>query len=151
MVGGAAEVVERARPMLAPMAGEVLHAGPVGQGAVLKLAVNGYFAAQLASLAELIGFLGHSGFARPQAADLLARFPVVAAPLAGAARMMAAGATQPLFTIDLIEKDLGYLIEAGARSGAALPSARAHRASFQAAQAAGHGASNVSGLAAVYA
>jgi 3-hydroxyisobutyrate dehydrogenase-like beta-hydroxyacid dehydrogenase len=151
MVGGAAEALDRAQEALAPLAARVVHVGATGQGAVLKLAVNALFAAQLGSVAELLGFLARNGFEATQAAELLGGFPIVAPPVAGAARMMAARSTAPLFAIDLIEKDLGYLIEAGAASGAALPGAMATRAALRRAQDAGLGGANVSGLAALYA
>lgn len=150
MVGGEADVLERARPVLAPLAVDVIHAGGIGQGAVLKLAVNGYFAAQLASLAELLGFLARNGFDAIEAADLLGKFPIVAPPLAGAAKMMAAGNTTPLFTIDLIEKDLGYILDTAKASGSELPGAASAQGAFQRAQARGLGQSNVSGLAKVF-
>ncbi|MCU0881150.1 MAG: NAD(P)-dependent oxidoreductase [Hyphomonadaceae bacterium] len=151
MVGGDAAVLDQVRPVLEPMAANVLPAGPAGRGAELKLAVNTYFAAQLASLAELLGFLTRSGFEAGEAAELLAAFPVVAPPLAGAARMMAAGNSAPMFTIDLIEKDLGYVLAAGEAAGASLPGAAHARAVFQQAQAQGLGAANITGLARVFA
>jgi 3-hydroxyisobutyrate dehydrogenase-like beta-hydroxyacid dehydrogenase len=60
---------------------------------------------------------------------------------------MAACSTAPLFTIDLLAKDLDYLLE----SGADLPGATANRALFERAREAGLGSRNVSGLAAMYA
>jgi 3-hydroxyisobutyrate dehydrogenase-like beta-hydroxyacid dehydrogenase len=151
MVGGDAPAFARAEPVLAPLAAKVLHVGHLGQGAVLKLAVNTFFAAQLASVAELLGFLSRNGFELEQAADLLAMFPIVAPPIAGAAKMMASRNTTPLFTIDLIEKDLGYIIETARTSGADLPGAESARAAFQRAQDKGLGQSNVSGLAEIFA
>jgi 3-hydroxyisobutyrate dehydrogenase len=102
-------------------------------------------------VAELLGFLSRNGFAPEQAADLLGAFPIVAPPIAGAAKMMAAKNTAPLFTIDLIEKDLGYIIDTAKASGAELPGAQSARAAFQRAQERGLGQSNISGLAAVFA
>lgn len=148
MVGGDGPTLAQVRPVLSTLAAKVLHVGEVGQGAVLKLAVNALFAEQLHSVAELLGFLTRNGFAADQAADLLAEFPIVAAPIAGAARMMAAGNTAPLFTIDLIEKDLRYLLDAAQASGAELPGATAARTAFQRAQRMGLGGSNVTAVAA---
>jgi len=147
MVGGQTDALDAARPALEPLAARILHVGAVGQGAVLKLAVNALFAAQLASVAELLGYLEANGFAREAAGELLGGFPIVAPPVAGAARMMAARSTAPLFTIDLLAKDLGYLID----SGAELPGAAANRAVLARAQQAGLGQQNVSGLAALFA
>jgi 3-hydroxyisobutyrate dehydrogenase len=151
MVGGSPTALEAARPALAPLAATILHVGPLGQGAVLKLAVNALFAAQLQSIAELLGFLAHNGFEVKAAAALLGQFPIVAPPIAVAASMMAAQNIAPLFTIDLIEKDLGYILETARLSGAALPGATGTRAIFQTAQAKGLGQANVSGLAALFA
>jgi 3-hydroxyisobutyrate dehydrogenase-like beta-hydroxyacid dehydrogenase len=151
MVGGDGQALEQVRPVLSTMAAKVLHVGAVGQGAVLKLAVNALFAAQLHSVAELLGFLARNGYAPQQAASLLGEFPIVAAPIAGAAKMMATGNTAPLFTIDLMEKDLSYLLETAQASGAALPGTSLARAAFQRAQQQGLGGAHVSGLAAVFA
>jgi 3-hydroxyisobutyrate dehydrogenase len=151
MVGGNDDAYAKAEPVLAPLAAKVMHVGKLGQGAVLKLAVNTLFAAQLESVAELLGFLSRNGFAAEQAAELLGAFPIVAPPIAGAAKMMAAKNTMPLFTIDLIEKDLGYIIDTARASGAELPGAESARAAFRKAQGQGLGRFNVSGLAAVFA
>lgn len=150
MVGGEGLALEQVRPALNTMAAKVLHVGTVGQGAVLKLAINALFAAQLNSVAELLGFLTRNGYAPEQAANLLGEFPVVAAPIAAAAKLMAARNTTPLFTIDLIEKDLGYLLDTARASGAELPGADIARTAFQRAQQRGLGGANVSGLAAVF-
>jgi 3-hydroxyisobutyrate dehydrogenase len=151
MVGGETAAFAKAEPLLSHLGTKVMHVGRTGQGAVLKLAINTLFAAQLESVAELLGFLSRNGFAAAQAAELMGQFPIVAPPIAGAAKMMAAGNTTPLFTIDLIEKDLGYIIETASASGADLPGAASTRAAFQKAQKQGLGDANVSGLAAIFA
>lgn len=151
MVGGDSTALEEVRPVLHAMASKVLHVGTVGQGTVLKLAVNALFAAQLQSVAELLGFLTRNGYAVEQAAQWLEEFPIVAPPIAAAAKMMAAGNTTPLFTIDLIEKDLGYLLDTARASGVQLPGADSARAAFQRAQQQGLGSAHVTGLAAVFA
>ncbi len=151
MVGGDQTALAQAGPVLEPLAAKVIHVGGQGQGAILKLAVNALFAAQLQSVAELLGFLARNGFGPEQAAELLGTFPIVAPPLAGAARMMAAKSAAPLFTIDLLAKDLGYLLDAAKASGSALPGAASARASFRRAQEQGLGQANVSGLAAMFA
>lgn len=151
MVGGDHTALEEARAVLQTMGAKVLHVGTVGQGAVLKLAINALFAAQLHSVAELLGFLTRHGYAPEDAANWLGEFPLVAPPIAAAAKMMAVGNTAPLFTIDLIEKDLGYLLDTARASGAQLPGAGLARAAFQHAQQQGLGAAHVSGVAAVFA
>ncbi len=151
MVGGEAEAIEKAHPALEVLSGRIIHVGAAGQGAVIKLAVNAYFAAQLASMAELLGYLSRNGFDAVEAAELMGQFPVVPAPLAGAAKMMAARSAAQLFTIDMLDKDLGYLLTTAAASGAALPTVAAVRQIFNRAQKQGFGNANISGLAALFA
>lgn len=150
MVGGALACFEAARPLLESMAAKVMHVGPQGSGALLKLSINALFAAQMASIAELLGFLSRNGFTVTRAAELIGQFPIVAPPIAGAARMMAAGDNDPLFTIDLMSKDLAYLIETATTSLAAVPSAEMSLAAFQTAQKQGLGGANITAMAALY-
>jgi 3-hydroxyisobutyrate dehydrogenase len=151
MVGGEPTALGQAQPVLEQLAAKVLHVGPLGQGATLKLALNALFAAQLASLAELLGFLSRSGFTTTQVAQWLGEFPIVAPPLAGAASMMAANNHAPLFTIDLIEKDLRYLSDIAQTCGADLPTVRQTLSSLRTAQTLGWGTKNVTGIAGLFA
>jgi 3-hydroxyisobutyrate dehydrogenase len=54
MAGGRAEVLERARPVLDSVAGEVIHAGPAGAGAAVKLANQLMMFAALAGVQEAL-------------------------------------------------------------------------------------------------
>ncbi|MDH4441549.1 MAG: NAD(P)-dependent oxidoreductase [Rhizobium sp.] len=150
MVGGPLACFDAARPLLECMAAKVMHVGPQGSGALLKLSINALFAAQLASIAEVLGFLSRNGFTVTRAAELIGQFPIVAPPIAGAARMMAAGDNAPLFTIDLMSKDLAYLLETATTSLAAVPSAEMTLAAFQMAQKQGLGGANITAMAALY-
>ncbi len=151
MVGGEQSAFEQACPILSTMAAKVMHVGAVSQGAILKLAVNTLFAAQVQSMAELLGFLVRNGYVAENAAELLSQFPIVAPPIAGVAKTMATKHTAPMFTIDLIEKDLGYIIATAHSSGSELPGAATTRSAFQRAQNVGLGSANFSSLAAVFA
>jgi 3-hydroxyisobutyrate dehydrogenase len=61
MVGGAAEVVEHARPLLDTVGAQVLHAGPAGAGAATKLANQLAMFASLAGLHEALDLAGAHG------------------------------------------------------------------------------------------
>jgi 3-hydroxyisobutyrate dehydrogenase len=150
MLGGDVATADAVRPVLTPMAAAIHHIGGAGHGAAMKLAVNGFFAAQLASMAEMLGYLAKSGIQPDHAAAILAQFPVVSPALAGAARMMAAGESSPMFPIDLIVKDLEYVRTAASQIGSALPGASAALNAFKAAQAAGVGTRHVTALASSY-
>jgi 3-hydroxyisobutyrate dehydrogenase len=150
MVGGDEAILARAATVFQPLAAKTLHVGMLGQGATLKLAVNAFFAAQIASLAEILGVLERAGFARSEAARLLAEFPVVAPPLAALARMMASGDAPPLFTVALIEKDLGYAMDLAGGHGGEAPMTTAARDVFRRAVKRGQGEHHVSAVADLY-
>lgn len=61
MVGGPAEAVERARPVLDAFSKEVLHAGPLGAGMALKLARNATGYAWMAAVHEALDLAGRAG------------------------------------------------------------------------------------------
>lgn len=63
MVGGQADVVDRARPVLDAFSKEVLHAGPLGAGMALKLARNATGYAMMAVVHEAMVVAQHSGVA----------------------------------------------------------------------------------------
>jgi 3-hydroxyisobutyrate dehydrogenase-like beta-hydroxyacid dehydrogenase len=51
-LGGAPEIVERARPILAPISSAILHIGPLGSASTLKLAMNVNIAGVAQTLCE---------------------------------------------------------------------------------------------------
>jgi 3-hydroxyisobutyrate dehydrogenase len=151
MVGGDAIALEEVKPVLAPLAAAVHHVGPSGRGAVLKLAVNALFASQLQTVAELLGYLKKKSIAPEAAAALLAQFPIVAPAIGMAAKMMASNSPITNFTIDLLEKDLRYVLVSAERVGATLPGTVRTHEGFEEAQKRGFGQRNFSALAALYA
>jgi 3-hydroxyisobutyrate dehydrogenase len=111
LVGGSAGTLERARPLLEAFAGTVQHVGDAGDAACLKLAANGLLAAQLAATVELLEMLREGGDDLPAAAAALADLPVASPVLAGALPRVGGGADlPPNFPLDLVDKDLGYLL-----------------------------------------
>ncbi len=138
LVGGDAADLDAARPLLDRMGAAVLHAGPRGHGATLKLVVNALFAGQVALMAELLRAAERHGLAPATVADLLAKMPVTSPAAAGAAALMVAGDHAPRFPVDLVVKDLGY-----AAALAPTPVTEAARAVFAAARAAGDGDRNL--------
>lgn len=71
-VGGAAEAVERARPVLGCYGSPILHVGPVGTGEKVKLVNNASFAAQIGLLAESVRLGERLGVPEPTLLDALA-------------------------------------------------------------------------------
>ncbi len=147
LVGGDDDAVETARPAFEAMGSAVHHVGPVGQGALVKLAVNAFMGVQVTAAAELLAALGASGVAPETAAAVIGATPVAGPVAATVLRLMAAGQHDPLFPVDLIEKDLGYALGMAADAGTQAPTVAAARATFERAQADGLGGQNMTAVA----
>jgi 3-hydroxyisobutyrate dehydrogenase-like beta-hydroxyacid dehydrogenase len=132
------------------MGGAIHHIGPVGSGMVLKLAVNGLFGVQVAALAELLAMVQKAGVDRDRAIEVVGAMSITSPAVKWVAGLMAARAFEPLFPIDLVEKDFGYIVAAAERAGAEVPTAAAVRAVYARARDAGHGADNISGVIQVF-
>jgi 3-hydroxyisobutyrate dehydrogenase len=111
IVGGPRETLERVRPVLDDIAGAVHHVGDVADAARLKLVVNGLFTAQLAVAGELLEILRTADADLSSAATLLSSLAVTSPALARSLPRILEGDTAPNFPLDLVAKDLEYLMQ----------------------------------------
>lgn len=146
LVGGPAESLERVRPMLAAMSGQVSHLGPTGSGAMLKLINNFLCGVQVASLAEAIAMAERSGLDVRQAAAVLSGGSPGSPLVKAVSQRMLDRAYEPNFFIPLMAKDLSYARQAFARAGIELASADAARARFVDADRAGMGEKDIAAI-----
>lgn len=139
LVGGSATVLEKIRPVLAPMSRSVVHLGPTGSGALIKLVNNFVCGVHVVALAEALDWIERSGLDRTQALGVLLD-GASGSPIAKvvAARMAAPDYT-PNFLLALMAKDLGYAVKERAAAGGTLATAQAALDVFRRAIAAGHG------------
>ena len=117
----------------------------------MKLAVNAYFGIQVAALAEVVAMLSRSGFDSTAAFEAMAAMPITSPALQGVAGLMARSAHAPLFPIDLVEKDFRYAVSAAEAAGVEPRLSAAARDAYRAAQEAGYGSDNISGVAQLHA
>ncbi len=150
LVGGEADAVARAEPVLQAMGSAIHHAGPIGSGAMVKLAVNALLGVQIAATAELIGWLGRSGADVGRAARIIAATPVASPAASAAAQGMLAGNFAPLFPVELVRKDLGYLADAAAAVRAGVPMAAAAAEVFARASDEGYGSEQGTAVVKLY-
>jgi 2-hydroxy-3-oxopropionate reductase len=121
MVGGLADVVADATPVLSHLGKTIVHVGPVGSGQTVKAANQLIVAGNIELLAEALVFLEAHGV------DTEAAISVLEAGLAGStvmarkARTMVAREFSPGFRIALHDKDLGIFTTAAREAGAATP------------------------------
>lgn len=146
LVGGDTVALEKARPALAVMSKAIVHVGPSGSGALIKLLNNFLCAVQAAAFAEALVVIENAGLDRAKALDLLTN-GTPGSPLvkAMAARMTARDYT-PQFSMKLMAKDLVYASQAGKKHGVELATAARALEIFQQAIAAGHGEDDFSAV-----
>jgi 3-hydroxyisobutyrate dehydrogenase len=139
LVGGSAEAIDTARPAFSAMGRDVIHLGPTGSGALMKLINNFLCGVQAASFAEGLALIDAAGLDRAKAMAILAG----GAPGSGIVKRVAERVTavdfNPNFALRWMAKDLAYAIEGASGKGVALPVANAALATFQKAIAEGYG------------
>jgi 3-hydroxyisobutyrate dehydrogenase-like beta-hydroxyacid dehydrogenase len=122
MVGGTGEDLEKARPALEPLARTIVHVGPLGAGAAMKLAVNTVIFGLNEAVAEGLVLAEAAGVDRAMAYDVIAA-SAVGAPYVGYKRaaFLEPDATPVAFALDLAAKDLGLIRDLAGRVGLDLP------------------------------
>jgi 3-hydroxyisobutyrate dehydrogenase len=139
LVGGSAEALAAVRPVLAVMSRDILHLGPTGSGATLKLINNFLCGVQAASVAEAMALVTASGLHREKSIAMLAAGAPGSPLLKVITSRAAANDFTPNFVLRLMAKDLTYAREEGQRHGIAMSTATPAIADFQKAIAAGYG------------
>ncbi|HXN25877.1 MAG TPA: NAD(P)-dependent oxidoreductase [Candidatus Acidoferrales bacterium] len=146
LVGGSTEALAAVRPVLAAMSRDVLHLGPTGSGATLKLINNFLCGVQAASIAEAMALVTASGLDREKSLAMLAAGAPGSPLLKVITTRAAANDYTPNFILRLMAKDLTYAREEGARHGIAMNTATPAIADFEKAIAAGYGEKDFSAV-----
>ncbi|MDT5009600.1 MAG: 3-hydroxyisobutyrate dehydrogenase [Mycobacterium sp.] len=144
MVGGDADAVERARPVLEPLAGKIIHCGASGTGQAAKLCNNMLLAVQQIAVGEAFVLAEKLGLSAQSLFDVVTGAtgncwavhtncpvpgPVPASP--------ANNDFKPGFATALMNKDLGLAMDA-VRSGGSTAPLGSHAADIYAEFAANH-------------
>jgi 3-hydroxyisobutyrate dehydrogenase-like beta-hydroxyacid dehydrogenase len=150
MVGGAADDLDRARPVLDLLAGRIVHVGPTGAGATMKLAVNSVVHALNQALTEALVLAERSGVDRRTAYGIFAA-SVVGGPFVQYKRAAFEDpdGTPVAFSLDLVAKDLDLVLELASQVGLTMQQAEVNRVAVAAAVEAGLGEQDMSALAGV--
>jgi 3-hydroxyisobutyrate dehydrogenase len=146
LVGGPAATLEKARPALSAMGRAIVHLGPVGGGALVKLINNFMCGVQTASLAEALAMIERSGLDRARALEVLTGGAPGSPVVKNFSARMTARDYTPLFRLGLMAKDLGYARREAAGHGMELVTAEAALKLFEKSLAAGNGEKDVSSI-----
>jgi 3-hydroxyisobutyrate dehydrogenase len=128
------------------MSKEILHLGPVGSGAQLKLINNFLCGVQVTSFAEALAWIERTDLKRDAAIEFLKK----GAPGSGIVTAMADRMTQRTYEVNfllrLMAKDLRYAHAAAAQRGVELSMAEPAEAMFSKAQQQGEGDKDMSAV-----
>lgn len=111
MVGGSQEGFTRARPILSVLGREVLHLGPTGSGALIKLINNFVCGVEAAAFAEALAFVTAGGLDREKCISVLGNSALASPLIKRMLTSMAANDFTPNFPLKLMTKDIGYAIK----------------------------------------
>ncbi|PVG83997.1 NAD(P)-dependent oxidoreductase [Nocardioides gansuensis] len=148
MAGGDPSALDRARPVLETMASSIVHCGPQGSGAALKLAVNTIVHALDIALSEALVLAEKAGLDRETAYDVFAH-SAVGAPFVHYKRaaFLSPGVTPVAFALDLVAKDLELAAALASEVGARTPQLERNREVVADAVSTGLGGADLSAVA----
>ncbi|MCX6628912.1 MAG: NAD(P)-dependent oxidoreductase, partial [Candidatus Solibacter sp.] len=148
MVGGDASLLEECRPLLESMGSRIIHAGPLGQGKIVKIVNQMMAAVNLLAIGEAFAFGIRSG------ADPDTLYSVIKES-SGYSKMMdlrlpgflLAGSFQPGFKLDLMKKDVNLALDSARAQRIPLLLTATASQVFAAASMAGKGSADFSAAA----
>jgi 3-hydroxyisobutyrate dehydrogenase/2-hydroxy-3-oxopropionate reductase len=148
LVGGEADALARARPVLDALGKRVFHLGDVGAGAVMKLAVNSVLHGLNQALAEALVLAERAGVPRSAAYEVFAS-SAVAAPYVGYKQQsfLEPEAAPVAFRLALVDKDMALIEQLARATGARMEQLTANRAVVREALSAGLGDADLSAVA----
>lgn len=139
LVGGSDQALKAVTPVLVSMSKQIIHLGPVGSGAKMKLINNFLCGVQVASLAEGLTWIERSGLDRDKALSIL-KAGAPGSPLIGAISERMVNHNYGVnFLLRLMAKDLQYAHAEAADCNVDLKTAEVARGLFESAIAKGLG------------
>jgi 3-hydroxyisobutyrate dehydrogenase len=146
LVGGEESTLARVHDVLRVMSRAIVHVGPVGSGALLKLVNNFVCGVQVAAIAEALVVMERSGLVMDRALPVLLN-GAPGSPLVKTVAQRIRDRDQTVnFSVRLMEKDLGYAAAVGDRVGVPLETAITARHAFQRAIEGGFGGRDISAV-----
>lgn len=144
LAGGSEAALSKASPVLQAMGRGIVHLGPTGSGARMKLINNFLSAVQAASLAEAFGLIERSGLEVKQALSVLTEGAPGSPMVRTVSARMLAREYEPNFSARLMAKDLRYVLSLAKEQSQDLPIASAALRDYEAAVGSGDGDKDLS-------
>jgi len=130
MVGGDAETLKAAEPVLSVLGKKWFHLGPHGAGQTIKLAMNLILALQVDALAEALALITRAGIPGEKLVEVMQSSMARSGVLDVKAPNLLKGEYVPSFPLRLMHKDLGLALDLANQLGVALPATAAARETY---------------------
>jgi len=132
MIGGDAETLKEAEPVIGVLGKKWFHLGPNGAGQTIKLAMNAILALQVGALAEAIALVRGAGLQAEKLVEVLQSSMARSGVLDVKAPNLLKGEYVPSFPLRLMHKDLGLALDLANQLGVPLPATAAARETYSA-------------------
>ena len=132
MIGGDAETLKEAEPVIGVLGKKWFPLGPTGAGQTIKLAMNMILALQVDALAEALALVTRSGLPGERLVEVLQSSMGRSGLLDVKAPNLLKGEYAPSFSLRLMHKDLGLALDLANQLGVALPATAAARETYSA-------------------
>ena len=130
MVGGDAETLKSAEPVLSVLGKKWFHLGPHGAGQTIKLAMNMILALQVDALAEALALVMRAGLKGENLVEVMQSSMARSGVLDVKAPNLLKGEYKPSFPLRLMHKDLSLALDLANQIGVALPATAAARETY---------------------
>lgn len=132
MIGGTAETLERAKPVLEAVGRRFFLLGPNGAGQTVKLAMNLLLALEVEALAESLAIVTKAGIPGERLVDVMQSSMARAGVLDVKAPQMLKNEYPPSFPLRLMHKDVRLAVELAKKEGVRIPAGEAAYAVYTA-------------------
>lgn len=136
MIGGEAEAVKAAEPVLKVLGKKWFHLGPNGAGQTIKVAMNLILALEVDALAEALALVTRAGLAGEKLIEVMQSSMARAGVLDVKAPLLLKGEYPPSFPLRLMHKDVGLALDLAKEVGVTLPAGAAAYSTYSAVKAA---------------
>lgn len=150
LVGGNTSVLKRVEKLLSANATAIHHVGTEGNGHGLKLIANGIFGMQVTALCETLSLLKTLNINKKEAINILNQLPITSPALQGIGLSINNKHYNPLFPINLVEKDFKYLSELIEEKSQNHSIIKLNHQIYTKAKKNGYGNDHISGIAQLY-
>lgn len=123
LAGGEPDQIAAVEPVLLAMGQKIVYCGPVGQGSMMKMAVNLLLGVMMAGLAEALNFAQKNGLQGESFLEVIAAGALNCGLFQMKAEMLQTGEFPPNFPLKHMTKDLKFIIDTAYESGAPAPAA----------------------------